>query len=190
MNAIETLEERISELEKRIHGAVTPSIDDPLPETSVIDNILHVNTLISSALSGRERTSALVKRLPQLNELLDTSYDDNDLNTDAKLEVLLTVEDDVKKNFELFNKLQELMPCLEIDKIKNIPELSPKLEHLSAEYLKLYEDNGKHNEHIYQYFSKYNEIIDTITKTLISLDNAVTAAEIAAAPPKRLDRDI
>lgn len=187
MAAIELLEERIAELEKQIYGCSIPSIDDPLAETAVVDSLLHVNTLISSALSGREKANALVKRLPQLNELLDTTYDDGDLQTEAKLEVLFAVEDELQKNLELLNKVKELMPALEIDKIKNVPELTPKLEHLTINYLKAYEESNEVNHTIHEVFSKYNNIIDIISKTLINLDATLTTVEIAAAPKKQLD---
>ncbi|CAD6210081.1 GSCOCG00010865001-RA-CDS [Cotesia congregata] len=187
MVAIGILEERITELENRIYGAAAPAIDATLPETSIVDNILHANTLISSALSGRERTNALVKRLPQLNELLDTSYENDDLNIEAKLEIIIAMESEIKKNLELFNKVQELMPALEINKIQNVPELTPKLEHLTVNYLNLYEESNQISQSIHKVFSKYNNIIDTISKSLISLDAAITAAEKAAAPKKRQD---
>ncbi|KAK0079469.1 hypothetical protein PV325_001221, partial [Microctonus aethiopoides] len=187
MVAIELLEERVTELEKRIYGSSVPLIDDPLPQNSIVDNLLHINTLISSSLSGQEKACALVKRLPELNELLDLSYDDDELYTEAKFEIIMAMQQELKKNLELLNKMNELMPVLEIDRIKNVPELTPKLEHLTVNYLQAYENSSEINRSMYEVFSKYNNIMDTISKLMLSLDATITAAEVAAAPKKQLD---
>ncbi|XP_011309493.1 dynactin subunit 3-like [Fopius arisanus] len=187
MSSTDILEERVAELERKVYGTVNnPSIDDPLPENSVIDNLLNANTMISSALSSREKANNLVKRLSELNELLSTSFDE-DLQTDVKWQIIETMEPEIRQNLELIAKATELLPVLEVDAIKNVPELTPKLEHLTLEYLNAYEESTAVNQTIKEVFSKYNAIIDTISKTLVALDSAITAAELSAIPKKQLD---
>lgn len=188
MSTIELLEDRITELEKQIYGLVKTidANENPL-ENPILDSILHVNTLISSALSGREKANAIVKRLPELNNYLDPIVESSEIPTEAKLEFISATASDIQQNYEMLKQLQELMPILETDHLKNVPELSNKLNDLNLSYLKLYEDTQGLNNRINEVFSKYNEVITSISKSLITIDNIITAAEIAAIPKKELD---
>ncbi|XP_015109148.1 uncharacterized protein LOC107035988 [Diachasma alloeum] len=187
MPSIDVLEERVAELETKVYGNVNnPSIDDPLPENSIIDNLLNTNTMISSALSSREKANSLVKRLSELNELLNMSFEE-DLQSDVKWEIIETMEPELRLNLEQIERVKELLPALEVNSIKNVPELTPKLEKLTFEYLKAYEESSAVNHTIREVFSKYNAIIDTVSKTLVGLESAITAAELSAMPKKQLD---
>lgn len=188
MSAIDSLESRVAELEKQMYGSNSvPSIDDPLPENCMVDSLLHANTLIASALSGRDKTNALVKRLPELNEMLDPSYDGIDLHAEAKLELVMAMESDIREYARSVDRLDELKPVLELDRMKDVPDLMPKLNQLTLNYLACHKESEVLTKNIWNVFSEYNNIITSIAKTLISLDAAVTAAEIAAAPKKQLD---
>lgn len=185
---VDLLEGRITELEKLFYGlGHATDIENIKPENSVIDSLLHVNTLISSALSGREKANAVMKRLPELNNYLDPVVETMEIPIDAKLQVLLTMESEIRENSEQLKKMQSLMPVLETECIKDVPEMSKKLTDLSLTCLKLYEESEKLNAHVNEVLSKYNAVVYSISKSLITLDAAVGAAEIAAMPKKSLD---
>lgn len=177
---IDVLESRISELEIQVYGknGMKTMIDTPSPDSSILDNLLHVNTLVSSSLSGRKNTNALVTRLLELNDLLDMSNKDDDVQTESKAEILLTMESDFYKNLEHLNKIQELSSSLDADELKYIPELTPKIETMALNYLQNYEKSTKISNDIQDMFSKYNSIINTISKSMVTLDAAICAAEM------------
>ncbi|XP_076644826.1 dynactin subunit 3 [Halictus rubicundus] len=188
MATVELLESRIAELEKHIFGLKDANDSNNTPPVyPVIDSLLHVNSLVSSAVSGREKTNMAIKRLAELNGYLDPTVDTMDLPIEAKLQLLLTMAPEIKQNCDMLHQMQELMPVLETDRIRDVPELSNKLNELNLSYLKIYEDSQDLNGHINEVFSKYNEVITSISKSLITIDAAVTAAEIAAMPKKQLD---
>lgn len=189
MTSIKLLEDRVADLEEQILGVekIVTFNNVPVAKSSVIDNLLNANTLISSALSSREKANSLVKRLSELNTYLDPNFDDLDLQTEAKIELILALEPEVRENLQLLSKLKELMPVLEMEHICNVPELANKFNSLTLSYLKAYEDSEALNVEVRQVFSKYNAVITCISKSLITLDVAVIAAEIAAAPPKQAD---
>lgn len=188
MTTIELLEDRIADLEKQIYGLSKPSEDRSAPvENPVIDSLLHVNTLVSSAMSGREKANAAIKRLPELNDYLDPVPESSEIPAEAKVQLLLMTATEIKQNYEMLRQVQELTPALEIDRLRDVPELTNKLNDLNLSYLKIYEDNQQLNGHINEIFSKYNEVITSISKSLITIDSAVTAAEIAAMPKKQVD---
>ncbi|CAL7939399.1 unnamed protein product [Xylocopa violacea] len=185
MATIELLEDRIAELEKQIYGlAKKNETNDTPPESPVIDTLLHVNTLVSSALSGREKATLMTKRLPELNNYLDPIVESLEIPMEAKVQLLLTMAPEIKQNYEMLKQVHELLPVLETDHLRDVPELTNKL---ILSYLKLYEDSQELNSRIIEVLSKYNEVITSISKSLITIDAVVTAAEIAAMPKKQLD---
>ncbi|KAL2729607.1 hypothetical protein V1478_005897 [Vespula squamosa] len=178
MASVKLLEDRVVELEKQIYGlGKVLQLDDPLPETSITDNLLHTNTLISSALSGREKINEAIKRLPELNKHLDITLEELDMPIEAKLHLLLLLEQEVIDNHKHLNEIQELMPVLETDSLKDVPELSVKLNELSLKQLKIHEEAEVFTKNMHSVFCMYNDVIDSISKTLISLDKEITRAE-------------
>ncbi|XP_076683320.1 dynactin subunit 3 [Andrena cerasifolii] len=188
MTTIELLEDRIADLEKQIYG-LTKAKDADIAqlENPVVDSLLHVNTLISSAMSGREKAAAAIKRLPELNSYLDPVCESSDIPTEAKVQLLLVMTPEIKQNYEMLRQVQELAPALETDRLQDVPELTNKLNNLNLSYLKIYEESQDLNGRMNEIFSKYNEVITGISKSLITIDAAVTAAEVAALPKKQVD---
>ncbi|XP_029169651.1 dynactin subunit 3-like isoform X2 [Nylanderia fulva] len=188
MSSIKLLEDRIANLEKQVYGlGKTINMDDPAPPNTIIERLLDANSLISSALSGREKPNALIKRLPELNGYLEPVSEDYDVPTSAKAQLLLTMEPEIIENDNLLTKVQELVPILESNRIKNVPELNSTFNKISLSYLKAFEDSKELNIHVHDLLSKYNSVITSISESLITLDAAVTAAEIAAKPKKQID---
>lgn len=188
MSSIKLLEDRIANLEKQVYGLEgTVTIDDPMPSKVIIDRLLDVNTLITSALSGREKPNAIIKRLPELNSYMDPVSEEVDVPISVKTQLLLTTEPEIIENHKLLTKVQELMPVLEPDRIKDVPELSNTLNKLSLSYLKAYEGFEDISAHIHDVLTKYNEIISSISESLTALDATVRAAELAAMPKKQTD---
>ncbi|KOC69874.1 Dynactin subunit 3 [Habropoda laboriosa] len=190
MATIELLADRITDLEKRIHGLMkTTETNDTSLENSVIHNLLDVNTLISSAMSGRENINLITKRLPELNSYLDPLVESSEIPVEAKFQFLSAMTREIKQNYEMLKEIQELMSILESDHLKDVPELTNKLNDLNLTYLKLYEAVQGFNSRVNEFFSKYNEVITSISKSLITVDRIVTIAEIEAKPMEERDID-
>lgn len=188
MSSIELLEERIAELEKRVFNAGDiPSADDAGAENTVVDNLLHAHTLVSSAFSGREKGNAILKRLQELDSYMDPNFENQDLQLEAKAELILTLEPELRENARLLAKLEELVPILESDRYRSVPEATGKLNNLTLSYSKLNDASEEITSEIRQVFDKYNSVLNSISRSLIILDANVTAAENAARPVKQID---
>lgn len=188
MGTIQLLEDRITNLEKQIYGLTKGNqIIDTKPESPLTNQLLLVHTMLASVLSGQEEVNAVMERLPELNDYLDPVFESLEIPTEAKVQLLLAMSSEIKKNYEMLQQMQELMPVLETDCLKDVPELSNKLNNLNLSYLELYDETQEVNNHINEILSKYNEVITGISKSLIAMDATVTAAEIAAMPKKQLD---
>jgi len=72
----------------------------------------------------------------------------------AKAQLLLTMEPKIIENDKLLTKVQELMPILESEHIKNIPELNSTFNKISLSYLKAYEDSKELSAHIHDLLFK------------------------------------
>ncbi|XP_046614804.1 dynactin subunit 3-like [Neodiprion virginianus] len=188
MSNIELLEERVAELENQVfsHGN-QPQIDDPPTENSVVDSLLHAYTLISSSYSGREKANAVVKRIGELDSYLDPNFENSDLQMEARAELILTLEPELRGNAHLLTKLEELLPVLESERFRSVPEATHKLNNLTLAYTKLHDESEELTSEICDVIAKYNSVINNISRSLIILDATVTAAENAAIPVKQLD---
>ncbi|XP_070527955.1 dynactin subunit 3 [Cardiocondyla obscurior] len=188
MSSIKLLEDRIANLEKQVYGlGKAINIDDPEPSNVIVDRLSDVNSLISSALSGREKPNVLIKRLPELNGYLEPTFEDIDIPVSAKMQMLITMEPEIMENHKLLTKVEELTPVLESDLIRDAPELNKTFNKISLSYLEAYEDFKDLSTHVQDLLTKYNAVINSISESLIVLNNAVTAAEIAARPKKQID---
>ncbi|NP_001177690.1 dynactin subunit 3 isoform X1 [Nasonia vitripennis] len=184
----EILENRINELEKKIYGLEKkPNTEGPMPENSIIESVAHANTLISSALSGREKINTLVKRWPELESYTESDFEPTDLQTEVKLEYILAVEPEIRENAQRLIQLKELLPVLESDRFKNLPELSEKLHDLSLMYVDLGEKAEQVNSETRSMINRYNDIIMNVSKTLIALETEVSELERKAEPKKVMD---
>ena len=106
MSSVKLLEGRIANLEKQVYGLGNMmSIDDPAPSNAIVDRLTDVNLLISSALSGREKPNAIIKRLPELNSYLEPTSEDVDMPSSAKAQLLLTMELEIMENHKLLAKV-------------------------------------------------------------------------------------
>lgn len=188
VDGIQILEDRVASLEKQIYGTGrTPVAGSALPETPVIENLVNANVFVSSALSGRENANALINRLPELSSYLEPHFEDSELQTEAKLEFILATELEIRENLRLLTEMQKLVPVLETDRIRDVPELSKKLSSITLNYLKMHEQSKTLTGEIHKLFSKYNSIIISISESLIAMDAAISAAEITAMAKKEID---
>ena len=182
------MENRIAELEKKIYGLEKRSnIEDKVPENTILESLSHANTLISSALSGREKLNALIQKLPELESYTESDFEPIDLQTDMKLEYILAMDSEIRENAERLNQLKELLPVIESGRFNNLPEMSEKLFTLQLKSVELNENEEIISEASRDMISRYNEIITNISKTLITLETEVTELEKAAECKKEMD---
>lgn len=188
MSVEEILEKRICDLEKKIYGLEKkPNVEGPMPENNIIESVAHANTLISSALSGREKINTLIQRLPELESYTESDFEPTELQTNVKLEYILAMEPEIRENAQRLIQLKELLPVLESDRFKNLPEMSEKLHDISLKYVEFGEQAEEVNSDTRSMINRYNDIITNVSKTLIALDTEVSELERKAEPKKVID---
>ncbi|KAJ9589245.1 hypothetical protein L9F63_017544 [Diploptera punctata] len=180
-NEIDLIEARILDLEKRVLG----DVDTTENFSPVVDSLITTNALICTALTGRETTSVFMRRLGELDKLLDPDAEDVALETRAKIEEVLVMEPQLKHNLKSLREMEELQPALDSEHIKFVPSLSDRLEKLTLFYLDKKQDSDHVTGKVMKLLQEYNAIITNITKMFVQFEETVTKCEVAAQPKKQ-----
>ena len=177
---VDLIEARIIDLEKRVLGNLQTTEN----LSPVIDSLATINALIGTALTGRETSSNFMRRLEELDKLLDPSAEDADVDERAKFEDVLVMEPELQQNLKLLKDVQELQPVLDSEHIKHVPALSDRLEKLTLFYLDRKEDAANVKSEVFDFLKQYNSIIVSMSKAFVQFEETVTQYELAAQPKK------
>lgn len=177
---IDLIEARIADLEKRVIGDLQTTEN----LSPVIDSLVTTNALIGSALTGRESTFNFMRRLGELDKLLDPAAEDAAFDMRAKLEQVLVMEPELRQNLKSLRDVEELQPVLDSEHIKYVPSLSERLEKLTLFYLDKKQDADIVSGKVMSLLQQYNSIIMNITKAFVQFEETLTQYEIAAQPKK------
>lgn len=183
--ALDIIESKIRELELKVYGEKPEPTENFNP---VIDSLLQANTLMVATLSGREKFTSIFKRLHELNEYLEL----NPLNDDprglvTKLNIILSLEKEYKDSVQLMEKVNELKPVLDDDKIKNTQLLKNDLNDLIAKHLSKKERLEEINNEVGEVLSKFNEVCLEISKSFFLLNEAISKLENENLPKSKHD---
>lgn len=181
VDIINKLEERVKTLELKIYGDGEVEIMD---QKTIVDSLIQSQTFTSSALSGRDKLSSLVKRLDQLEAVLDPTYEDSVIDTVAKTEFVLAMETELEEIATALMHMNELTSVFESDYIKNSPNLMNQMEKL---ILSMLENTEKHEfvtKKANELVTRYTEIMNGLTAVFALLEKTVTQLEIDALPKK------
>ncbi|PSN29176.1 Dynactin subunit 3 [Blattella germanica] len=179
-NEIDLIEARIASLEKHIIGNLQ-STENYSP---VIDSLITTNALIGTALSGREPAAMFMRRLDELDKLLDPARDDETVDARAKLEEVLVLEPQLQQNLKSLKEVQDLLPVLDSEHIKYVPNLSDRLEKLTLFHLDKKQEADNVTTEVTGLIKQYNTIIMNVTKSFVQFEENLTQYEIASQPKK------
>nr|CAD7597851.1 unnamed protein product [Timema genevievae] len=181
------LEARMSKLETCIVGS-PPNLDSQTSGNTVCDSLLHTNTLVATALSGREKVNAVLKRLDELERYVDPMFEENcSVDTSAKIETILSAEPQIERNLELAQQFSTLVPLLDSKQVRDVTESSGRLEKLTLVLLDSKTRADGTSERVMGLIEQYNAIIQNLTLTFEHWDNVLTRAELSRQSKKEID---
>jgi hypothetical protein len=183
LKEIDLIEARIMELEKQIVGNLH-STENYSP---IVDSLATTNSLINTSLIGRESASTFMRRLAELDKLLDPAAEDRTLDLSAKMEQVLVMEPLLQQNVRALNQMQQLVSVLDSEAIKNVPSLTHRLEKLTLFYLDRKQETDTMTANVMDLLQQYNTIIMNVTKSFVQFEDIVTSYEIAAHPKKEVE---
>jgi dynactin 3 len=187
MEALDVIEKRIDNL-NRILGT-TPSENNDSGGDSLTDSLLSANTLISSAVSGREKITPVIDRVAELETYLDPAYVDEHQNIKGKEVYINTVANDIATNFDMLEQIKSLESTLGAEYFRNIPDVTDKLKGMN-------EVAGEHKqkcdlfeESLMLAMQRYSEIQNNIKDSLQSMNERIDHIENKVKQSKRVDKD-
>lgn len=183
LKEIDLIESRIVELEKRVFGSLKLT-EDHIPVT---DSLISTNSLINASLVGRDSVASFMRRLSELDKLLDPTVEDRMMNSSAKMERVLVMEPLLHQNASTLNQIQSFASVLNSEAVKNIPGLTDRLEKLTLFYLDKKQETETVTANVMDLIQQYNTIIMQITKSFVQMEDTVTKCELAAQIKKELD---
>ena len=187
MEALDSIEKRIDQL-TRILGEM-PSEETGSKET-LSDSLLSANTLLSSAMSGREKIAEVVNRSAELEHYLDPSFLDEKQEIKAKEVYVNTVAPELAENFETLEDIKNLEPTLGAEYFRSIPDVTDKLKEMNESTGELSQKNDLLEESLTLAMQRYDEIQSSIKDSLKAMNERIDQIENRLKNKKKPDVDV
>lgn len=192
MDPLDILDDRISQLEQKVigsSGAGAAALRGNSDKLSVLEALSHASQLLNSALSGREKALAVMQRISELNRYMDPTFEDSTMTCEAKLEIILARERELRQDLSNLEQAQRLVSTVldnqnAISSMQAVSGLSGQLEKLTLITLDSVQGVEALNEQAQDLFQRYNCIVKELTRAFMLLDEMVTAEEERSNPKK------
>lgn len=183
MEALDLLEKRIDTL-NRFLGADS-SEATATPADNLTESLLSANTLITSATSGREKVSEMMKRTNELETYLDPEFLNDQQNLKTKEVYVYTVANELASSFEALQQIKSLEPCLGAEYFRNIPDVTEKVKEMNENLSTSQQQNEIVEESLMLAMQRYNEIQSGLRDTLQKLTDRLDQFEDRVASAKK-----
>lgn len=157
---------------------------------NLVDSLLSANTLLSSAVSGREKIAQVVNRTAELENYLDPNYLDERQDTKAKEVYVNTVATDLANSFEMLEKIKALEPTLGAEYFRNIPDVTDKIRHMNNAASEQLQENDLIEQSLILAMQRYSDIQEGIKDSLAAMTERVDAIEERLKPKRKPDVDV
>ncbi|KAK3924723.1 Dynactin subunit 3 [Frankliniella fusca] len=193
MDPLNLLDDRISELERKVlgtSGSAAAALRADTDKLSVLEALSHANQLLNSALSGREKALAVMQRISELNRYMDPTFEDSTMTCEAKLEIILARERELRQDLSSLEQAQRLVSNVldnqnAISSMQAVSGLSGQLEKLTLITIDSVQGVEALNEQAQDLFERYNSIVKELTRAFMLLDEMVSTEEQRAKPKKK-----
>merc|ERR1712038_756948 len=137
---IDTIESRLSNIERRVYGKSNPSFkekEDAASEVAggVVPRLTDIAKDVGNAVGTRERAAPLFRRLKELESYMDPSFGESKgLPAELKVQMILAQEQKIRKSADLLKDIQAKSAVLNADAILTYtqPECERNLVKLST----------------------------------------------------------
>lgn len=174
--ALNSLEKRVHQLEKKIIGKVSIDEIKASKVKPVIDVVHEVDTVLLSTLSGREKITSLLKKVYILEKILNPSYLEVDSNSETKVEAILESERDLISISDSLTRFNELEPTLNSDG-KELTSVSSRVNNLISNLFSIKEECEKQTAAVQRLVVEYKEAMIFLNKLFVQLEHSITELE-------------
>lgn len=189
MDALDTIEKRIDHL-TRILGSNPFEENTSSNAENLTDSLISANTLIASAMSGRDKIVEVVNRSNELEHYLDPAFLDAKQDLKAKEVYINTVAPELAENFENLEKIKQLEPTLGAEYFRTMPDVTNKLKDMNDTTVELGQKNDLLEESLMLAMQRYDEIQGGLKDALRSMNERIDQLENRLTKKKKVDEDI
>lgn len=157
---------------------------------NLVDSLLSANTLLSSAISGREKIAKAVNRTAELESYLDPAYLDERQEAKAKEVYINTVATDLATSFEMLDKIKQLEPTLGAEYFRNIPDVTDQIRHMNNAASEHVQENELIEQSLILAMQRYSEIQTGIRDALAAMNERIDTIEGRLKPKTKPDVDV
>lgn len=186
MEALTIIEKRIESL-NQILGNLP---DEDSKSENLSDSIISANTLICSAMSGREKITNVVKRSSELEHYLDPAFIDEKQDIKAKEVYINTIAPELAANFESLDEIKKLESTLGAEYFRSIPDVTEKLKTMNEISLEQGQRNDLLEESLVLAMQRYCEIQAGIKESLNGMNDRLDRLEDKMKQKKKVDEDV
>lgn len=193
-SSLDILSERIDRI-NAILGPIPGDVSDSKASAvqggeNLVDSLISANTLLASAVSGRDKISEVVNRSAELEDYLDPSYLDNRQETKAKEVYINTVATDLAASFDILNKIKQLEPTLGAEYFRNIPDVADKIRHMNNAAAEQVQENDLIEQSLILAMQRYSDIQAGIRDSLAAMNDRIDAIEGRLKAKAKPDVDV
>lgn len=156
MEALDMLEKRIDSLNRILGSDHSDSSESA--NANLTDSLLSANTLITSATSGREKVSEVMKRTNELETYLDPEFLNDQQSLKTKEVYVNTVANELASSFEALQKIKALEPTLGAEYFRNIPDVTEPIKEMNENLSTCQQQNDLIEESLMLAMQRYSEI--------------------------------
>lgn len=157
---------------------------------NLVDALLSANTLLSSAVSGREKILEVVNRTGELENYLDPSYLDERQEAKAKEVYVNTIATDLASSLEILDKIKTLEPTLGAEYFRNIPDVADKIRHMNNTASEQVQENDLIEQSLILAMQRYSDIQAGIKDSLAAMNDRIDAIEDRLKVKRKPDVDL
>ncbi|KRT84158.1 hypothetical protein AMK59_887 [Oryctes borbonicus] len=177
---IDLLEKRIAALELQI---LPKEKDVEINKVQPIaDLLIQTHTMIATALSCRDAISAILEKLPVINEYLNPMYSETELELEAKRQYVLELYPELKETAVLLTEFDSVRDVTDSKVIARVSDLAEKLETMVHLTLDTYDECKSITKKVLESLQQYSDIIKTIKILFAQLEYNITEIEAILAP--------
>lgn len=181
MDPIVGLEKQIEALELQVlptedHSKILNKIE------AITSLLMQTQKMITSALSCREAITSMLQPLVTINDYLNSTDNNCEVEVEAKRRYLLELYPELKNTVQSIGTFESLLPFLGSINTSRVVEFSEKLGELVLDNGKLYGECRDITENVLVALQQYNDISSSIQILLTQWDNTVLNLELALQP--------
>lgn len=190
--ALDNIEKRLERL-NRIVGEQSQQQDEngtSVESESLTDALIAANTLISSAVSGRDVINAVAQRSDELEHYLDPDFLDQQQDVRTKEAYINTVAPELSETFDTLTEIKRLESTLGAEYFRTMPDVSDKLKTMTDELRQGKTDHELLEETLTLVMQRYDEIQNSFKESLKSMNDRIARMEDKLQKKTKPDVDI